>query len=373
MKICLMTIFQVPNYGSVLQAYATQKLLEKLGHECEIINYKYPNEWHYQNGLARPSRIKRISTRIYRCFFPYNDVFHSFRKNYLKLTRVFHCLKELQEGDWMNYDIFIVGSDQVWNTKYHHGDRAFLLSFVPKQKRKCSIASSFATNKIPDIHKNTYKKELSKFNSISVREQNGIDIITKQLGIDKNVFLCADPTLLINKDEWLKMATPESPQINKPYILIYALDYAYKKNLAPFLNEVASYFQSKLAGCNVIVLAGFRLGNAQERKRWINAQKSTVPEFISYFAGAKLIITTSFHGTAFALNFGRPLVSIVPEIEDDRQSSLLRNLDLLQCRLEVNGEIQSVQPYYDVEQAQAKLSTIRSECIKWINDEILKK
>lgn len=373
MKICLMTIFQVPNYGSVLQAYATQKLLEKLGHECEIINYKYPNEWHYQNGLARPSRIKRILTRIYRCLFSRNEVFHNFRRDYLNLTRVFHSLKELQEGDWMNYDISIVGSDQVWNTKYHHGDSAFLLSFIPKQKRRCSIASSFATDKIPDIHINTYKAELSTFDSISVREQNGIDIITKQLGIDKNVFLCADPTLLINKGEWLRMATPESLQIQEPYILIYALDYAYRKSLAPFLNEVVSYFQHTLAGCNIIVLAGFHLGNAQERKRWINAQKSTVPEFISYFAGAKLIITTSFHGTAFALNFGRPLVSIVPDIEDDRQSSLLRSLDLLQCRLEVNGNIQSVQPYYDVEQAQTKLSTIRKGCIKWINDEILKK
>ena len=59
MKIGLMTIFQVPNFGSVLQAYATQKVLENLGHECKVINYKFPNDWHYQNGAyVRPNPIK---------------------------------------------------------------------------------------------------------------------------------------------------------------------------------------------------------------------------------------------------------------------------------------------------------------------------
>lgn len=156
MRIGLITIYQVPNFGSVLQTYATQILLEELGIECKIINYRYPNEWHWSQGLPKPRGWKSLLRRI----IPSKRTlaFEEFRNKYFNFTTLFNNLEELKAADWSSYNAFVVGSDQVWNVRYLFGDSVFMLSFAPDDKPRYSLASSFALKHLPDVHKDKYKK-----------------------------------------------------------------------------------------------------------------------------------------------------------------------------------------------------------------------
>ena len=169
-KVGLITIYHVPNYGSVLQTYATQILLEELGLDCNIINYKYPNEYHHSLGRPRRSLKSKIGelfglTPSHRKA----NKLKKFKKEHFKFTKLYRHLNELKHENWDNYDMFVVGSDQVWKSKYTLGDTAFLLSFVPEGKKRISIASSFATSSIPENYRETYKRVsslLSKYQFI---------------------------------------------------------------------------------------------------------------------------------------------------------------------------------------------------------------
>ena len=182
MNVALITIYHVPNYGSILQAYATQRVLEKLGHECRIIYYCYPNEWHFKQGAKRQQWYRKLIKKIGLApLHRKENKLNSFKVKYFNFTKKYRDFESLRNENWNNYDVFIVGSDQVWNPRFLKGDRAFLLSFVPKEKRRISIASSFAQSQIPMDLISRYKEELGKFYAISVREKNGVEIIQNQL------------------------------------------------------------------------------------------------------------------------------------------------------------------------------------------------
>lgn len=367
MKIGLFTIYQVPNYGSVLQAYATQCVLEQMGCVCRIINYNYPNEWHYNQGTPRPNKLKSII----RYLFPSakKRVLDTFRNDFLKLTRRYAGLKDLSNEDWSSYDGFVVGSDQVWNARFLKGDKAFMLSFVPDNKPRYSISSSFALQKIPEYLIDKYRRELSKFKALSVREINGVNIIQQQLNIAKQVEVILDPTLLLSKDEWLKLIPRSKFKKECPYILLYMWAYAFEPR--PYIFQLVKYFQS-LMKCDVIALEGYTPAEKADGLMMKNASASSISEFIDLFNNADLVVTSSFHGTSFAVNFGIPLISIVPDYDgDDRQSTLLKNLNIGNLITKVNTPFHLVNYTYDENVVQGKLKDLRSISLSWIQNNVV--
>lgn len=370
MKALLVTIFRVPNYGSVLQAYATQLIIERMGCECKILNYNHNNsKWSLAHGVKKQSLKNKIGRMI--GFKPHHrkaNKLNQFIHEHLHLTPSYFGIEDIEKGENGLYDKYIVGSDQVWNTRFTNGDPVFLLDFVKDNKGGCySLSSSFSSKDLSPNYKEVFKNKLCKFQAISVRELNGIEIL-RSLGIYK-ASLIYDPTLLLAANEWRGLIKWRKEMHPHKYILLYMCCYAFEPR--PIIFEILKHYQKEL-NCNIIALEGFADCKDAAELNIADATDSSVSDFFSLFSNASIVITSSFHGTAFALNFGRPLISITPNNGDDRQSSLLRSLNLLQCRLEVNGDIQSVRPYYDVEQAQTKLDKIRKKCIKWINDEILK-
>lgn len=368
MKAGLITIYHVPNYGSVLQAFATQYLLERLGAECRIINYKYPNEWHWSHGGVRPGGWKYLFRRI----IPSKKtlVLKRFRNDYLNLTSIHSNLEELIADDWSSYDVFVVGSDQVWNARFVLGDSAFLLSFVPNDKVRCSLASSFALKSLPEQFRDKYRAELSKFDALSVRECNGVGIIHNELQINKPVEIILDPTLLLSKDDWLRAIRRSSFKKEKPYIVLYMWTYAFEPR--PYIFDVVDCFQKKM-GCDIFALEGYtKLKISGLRMK--DKSRSSIEEFIDIFSHADLVVTSSFHGTAFALNFGIPLISIVPDGDsDDRQMTLLRNAGCEQCAVRIGSPIDSIKPQYDVYKEQIRLDQLRQSNLQWIIDNIYDK
>lgn len=363
-KIGLVTIYQVPNYGSVLQCFATQKVLEDLGHECYVINYKFPNEWHYKNGFRKGNLIKKI---IYT-FFPKKKTkeLDYFKKTHLHYTKYYKSLEELNNEEWNIYDCFIVGSDQVWNTKYLKGDKVFLLSFLPNSIKRYSIASSFALKTLPKKYIELFKNELNKFSAISVRENNAINIIQEELSIKKDVTVILDPTLLLNKEKWRSIIKRSKFVKKRPYILFYMWTYAFEPR--PYIYDVTKFFADKFK-YDIIALEGYETG--QHYLKMKNKSNVCIEEFIDLFLNADIVITSSFHGTAFALNFGKPLITIVPNNnEDDRQITLVKKVCENHCIAEIGQKIDTLNPFYDVNKEQMKLDKLRQASLSWIAQNI---
>lgn len=369
MKIGLTTIYNVPNYGSVLQAFATQELLKSLGHEVNIIQYDYFNKRYYKERGYGPSWREK--------FYPLKSLFmpwcraaklKRFRKDYLNFTPLFHDLDELKAHDWAKFDAFVVGSDQVWNTKFLLGDPGFLLQYVPDEKSRFSLSSSFATQTVNPKYNQLFKQELSKFKALSVREKNGVNIIHNQLKISTPVEVTLDPTLLLSKVQWQDKFPMKSRVHKEPYILYYMLPYAFEPR--PYIYGLVKHYQDEL-NCDVVALEGIRDSRDCKDVSFKDADNSSIPEFIDLFANASLVITSSFHGTAFALNFGIPLISVVPDNSgDDRQTTLIESCGAIGSIAQIGKDVRLIDPFYNKNAITERLTQMRNISINWIKENI---
>ena len=369
MKLGLITIYNVPNFGSVLQAYATQYILEQLGHECNIIKYRYPNE--RQRVVKKNLKMRLYSLTSKLGLVPQqrkSNKLNKFRAENYNFTKSYNSLEDLIEENWNDYDGFVVGSDQVWNTRYTKGEPAFLLSFVPDGKKRFSIASSFASDKLPREYIEQFKSNLQRFDAISVREEEGKTIITKQLCIEQNVFVCLDPTLLLSRDQWRLLTQRRKSKISQPYILYYMWAYAFEPR--PYINKVVKYFKEKTGINTIIALEGAPKTDIEGIK-YENKESSTISEFIDLFANASLVITSSFHGTAFAINMNIPLVSIVPgDRKDSRQSFFLKSVGADNCIVRVGQGLDTINPNYNNELISDNLKNLRKKNMEWLKAHI---
>lgn len=365
-KVLLVTIFKVPNFGSVLQAYATQQILEQNGCECHVLNYDHLYSEHSrQHGIKPKSWKSKLAYQL--GLFPYHrkeKKLSKFVDQHLNVTTHYDSLAEIARAEGRGYDYYIVGSDQVWNSRFTFCDPVFLLNFIDTSEtsNKCiSIASSFACKKLDEKYEQKYKDGIEKFKSLSVREINGIKILNKLGRTDGKLLL--DPTLLLSKDQWGQLSTNRC--LGKRYILLYMLTYAFEPR--PYIYDVLKVYQNKMK-CKIIVLEGYREFENTDLE-FEDATDSSISDFVDYFMHASLVVTTSFHGTAFALNFGVPLISVVPNGGDDRQCALLEQLNLKCCTLRVNDDINRVNPFYDANAEQNKLQEIREDGLQWINNQ----
>ena len=362
-KALVVTIFSVPNYGSVLQAYATQKVVESLGFECWMLNYDHnESKWAKDHGVFGLSLKTKIGILLgikdtHRKW----KMLRRFTSKHFKLTKPYRLLSEIKKAEGDKYDVYISGSDQIWNTNYTNCDPVFLLQFADSDKSRISLASSFACKTLNPVYVDKFRQELTRFDALSVREAHGLKILEK-LGC-KNAKLMLDPTLLITKQQWNELRIKHERK--DKYILLYLLRYAFEP--CPYVYDVLRYYKEKLH-CNIIALEGYDHTEKQMKDlEIINATETSIPDFLDLFANASLVVTSSFHGTAFALNYGVPLISITPNSGDDRQSSLLSLLGLQQCRLRVGEDIDNANPFYDASKEQQCLTDLRNDALTWVS------
>lgn len=318
-KIGILTMHKVLNYGSALQAFALLHTLEKLQTDSVLIDYKFPN------SIKRSIRttIRRFFVNLLSgfVFTRKKKRFQRFYQTYFKCTpKVYNTPEELQKGKF-DFDIYMTGSDQVWNPLHVKDDTSFLLPFADKEATKLAYAASFATTELPSHLKEKYSELLSEYKAISVREKSGITLAESLTG--KKAELVCDPTLLLTKEEWSELAVQVPQRIKEPYILAYILTYAY--NPYPEIDNIINEIQNKL-NLKLVILDG----SAKDLKRKnCTVIKDAGPlEFLSLVKNASFIITTSFHGTAFALNFEKPFYSIIKSFNntDSRMLSLLESV-----------------------------------------------
>lgn len=306
MKIYTLTCNNAYNYGAVLQAYALQKYLTKLGNDVKIIDY-YPPYLRKISEKYRNNYFLIIIRKI--LYFPdyhkSEKVFSKFKMNYLKITK--RCDNKDDIINLDKPDLFVVGSDQVWNPYLENGkDDCYFLNFG--KVNKISYAASISAYKLDDKYKKMFYSLLNDYISVTVREKNSVKLL-KEIGINSQYVM--DPVYLLSVDEWEEMCTDD---YTDDYILVYALhhiqeiyDYAFK--LAKKLNV-------KVYVISVEIKEIFR-GN--DKFFW-NPEVTT---YLSLFKNAKGVVSNSFHGVSFGLIFNKPVHIFDTEENDMRLKNII--------------------------------------------------
>lgn len=315
MKVAIITI-NSENYGNRLQNYATHRLLENLGFEVETMknytNQKYPNE------KSIKSQVKRLIGCIYEKtlilsirklnIITRSKKFKNFTEKYIKQSKYIINNNEIPKNIDKEYDYFVCGSDQIWNPEFYFNSEVDFLTFAPKGK-KIAYAASFGISELPDRCIDDYKKWINQIDYLSVRENVGADIIKKLTGKDAVVLL--DPTLMLNKHEWLEIAKKPKLNTNKKYILTYFLGNKDKETEMK-INDIA--IKNNL---NIINLLDIN------NKEIYSIDPS---EFVWLINNSELMCTDSFHGVVFSLIMKSPFIVFERKDKNKSMNSRLETL-----------------------------------------------
>lgn len=308
MNISIITMHAMHNPGSVYQAYALQTYLNQMGHNVQIIDYR--PHYFYTEGSGIFLLLKKIL--FFRSYRATNKKYSDFISKYMLLTPRYNTYEELSSGSF-NSDLYIVGSDQLWNSDYECGkDLAYYLRFI-NNGIKTSYSTSVGKEKIDDANARILEEYLVDFKKLSVREKS--TSIQLAALINKEVQWVCDPVFLLKSADYKKFIA-DNPR-KDPYVMVYNLPGSGQ------LDELVQFYHN--AGYKIILFGGYT-------KRCFcdeHIKKAGPEEFLTWLYYAHCIISSSFHATAFSLIFHKDFVTIVPGRNGERIMSLLREAKLL--------------------------------------------
>lgn len=371
MKIGIITQHRVRHFGSVLQAYALQRFLFNHGLDNEIIDYVYPNKKH--RHVSWKKKIKLFLVSLKRGLKRKDVESSSLNKlskieqfiedGLIKSEEKFESCSALR-NNCPKYDVYLTGSDQVWNTQYLRGDTSFFFSWLSKGEKKVSYASSFGKFKLEGRLAKKWLSNLESYRAISVRETNAAKIIKEYTGLSTLVVL--DPTLLLDRSDWLTFAELKAPQ-RKKYVLVYLLTYVW--NPIEYAEKLLTQIIANTE-YDVIVIEPESITYAH--RGWKYVADPSPADFIRLFAEASVIVTNSFHGTAFAVNLQTPFYSILKanRDNDDRIASLLHNVGILEDVNSKSEEDTTIVYFDNFDKIDIKLQQLRENSTKFLLEAI---
>lgn len=332
MKIGILTLPLVDNYGGILQAYALQRFLSEAGHEVEIIHQIRPatrrsNFIHLIDKLTfglRPIKLRNgdfiFRKKWLRLLEEVSSEPKRFIKERLQLSEKPYVEGDLDDVNQLGFDVVVVGSDQVWRRDYVSNIQSYFLDFLDNpQIRKVAYAVSLGTADWQYDEKVTAecKVLLKSFNGVSVREKSAVSLCQKNLGITP--FLAVDPTLLVDPKEYVKLSRAHPKE---RHLCSYVLDES--NMLAAEVNRIADDFRLRI----VSLMPKHKFTKVGESKL-SECKFGTVEDWVSAFYYADYVITDSFHGTVFSILFNKPFISYVNRQRGaSRFESLLGELGL---------------------------------------------
>lgn len=296
MKIRTITCHHVYNHGAYLQAYALIEYLRSLGHDAKIIDYRpsyltghfnlistpenYKKRW-----LSIPYNIAKLPVRLMA--LPRKWTFDKFSAKYLTVdTPTYRSVEDLRSNP-PQADVYIAGSDQIWNTEFKNGrDAAFYLDFGKPELRRLSYAASFATDKVVSEYVDFVSRELRNFDAISVREESGVAIVE---GYGLKAAHVVDPVFLLDVESWSNLASNDGMGDN--YILVY--DFMGDVAIRTVVQTLA-----KAYGAKIYSIGPYKMKYTD--KDYINYDPTT---FVSLIKHARCVVSNSFHASAFSLIF----------------------------------------------------------------------
>ena len=289
MKVAQLTLNTYNNYGNVLQKYALQKILERFVDFTEVLwfngNIGVSHFWAETADIPPDQSLEYYLREAIRM-----TKFKEFDERYIKTRFNLPYIEDIAD----EYDFFVVGSDQVWNPFCEFINMPLpikFLEFAPREK-KIAYAASIGISEFPNEVKEYCRQGIADFAHVSVREENAIKIIS-DLGLEPPL-LVLDPTLLLTRDDYLKIARRPSwfnEKYERGYILTYYLMGSHPPELTSMLQEL------NLPLINLCDIKNF------------NHYTTGVEEFLYLFAHASLVCVSSFHGTVFSILFKRPFIN----------------------------------------------------------------
>lgn len=368
MKASVITLHTVDNYGSVMQTYATQQILKKCGYDVEFVDYwrrdnlpqsraermlegstlqKLKPLWGI-NNFTRKATVSILKSVLEKQRSP----MWRFLEEKVQLTKVRYYSYEELEANPPVADVYITGSDQVWNSIWNQGiDRSYFLNFAPAGKPRIAFSASIGREQLDTEEIPETKRLLEKYSAISVREQSAVELLAS---MDIESTLVLDPTLMLEAEEWRKLATKQKRE--KPYILIYQL------NPNPQMDQYAGQLAQK-RGWDVIRI-GF--GRSDRRKGGKCVMLPSVEEFLGLFCDAACVLTDSFHATAFSLNLGSDFISVLPGRFGTRIESILKLTGTENRLLTRYDNFEIVDKVVDKKWVKEMLEKKRTEDIQWL-------
>jgi hypothetical protein len=376
------------NYGAVLQAYATQSFLNYFGYEVEILDYEHLEimgyierfkKYLHKYGIIRTIKKSMMFT-VHKIIKLPRDIiqrvqqhlrkqnFNNFKTQHLLFTKdsylnhdsIVHHSSFLKEA----FDIFLVGSDQVWNPKLNEESlKVHLLGFVQGVK-KISYASSVCSD-IPGNLIDLYKRFLSEFDCISVREEGSAIELEKILGY--RPFINVDPTFLLDAQQWSEIAKKPNVDIQKPYIFVY--DLYRSESILPVVEKVSKWWKFKYVNYTpILFLRKIRFPNLQ-----YTYYTDGPSVFLWLLKESDFVITSSFHGVAFSLIFAKPFYAILWDRKEklrqnDRIISLLKKVGLEERCFADPKEIlkRGLDKNIDWKKVHEDLRKLREESANWL-------
>ncbi len=376
MKIGIITLPFNTNYGGILQAYALQSALKKMGHEAITINRK-------TEGMPLKMKVLSVGRRllltasgkksvVIRTWPDKNEDLiisghtNRFITENIKTTPQFKSENDFSMLQEQGFEAFVVGSDQVWRPKYSPDIANHFLGFVQNKKniKRVSYAASFGVDNWEYTEEQTKKcSELAaQFNAISVREDSGVILCNKHLGV--KAIRVIDPTLLIDKKEYIALVERDKIPKFDGTLLNYVLDRAPDKQA--IIHGIET--QLNLKTFSTMPETSFRESGKNKLQQCVFPP---VTSWIRGFMDADFVVTDSFHGTVFSIIFNKPFLAIGNEKRGmSRFVSLLRIFGL-EDRLvtentpEISGIIKTP---IDFEKVNSILNTEKMLAMKFLND-----
>ena len=357
MKIGILTFHFVHNYGAVLQAYALQEFLRSNKYDVEFINFRpYERLFHeFRRFYIRRFISRNLKRVIYQLLLiPKRELrwknFERFINENLKMSPK---VKEIPSS----YDVYVFGSDQIWNPFITNGfiDSYFGIFPFPKEHRKyISYAPSMCQDHMTKSMEDYLKGALANFDSISVREHSAVSLL---IGLtSKPIAEVLDPTLLVQPSVWKSKI--KNRNHSKKYVLVYqVVPIPETMNIA---NVVAKQQHAEVIEIKPYV----------ELKNRKNVMTTLSPDrFLDLIANACYVVTTSFHGTVFSLIYNIPFYTIKHnDSRDSRVISLLGALGIEE-RL-ISRTTLPVCKHVNYDTINEKLETLRSFSQSWLLDSL---
>ena len=301
MKIGIITIHNSTNYGACLQSWGLYKYLVDTGYDCEIIDlhrpvhedYVYSAKYVDYYGKCAEARRMTVKKFLRRYIFKKKIPDYSLRKkekftmfnSRIKLSPCYSGIDALYANP-PQYDIYITGSDQLWNPTQPFCIEPYFLTFVNNPKaKKISYATSIGVETLTQKEKADFKRWLEDYDVISVREFEAEQLLESI--VSKKIYQVADPTFLLGRDYWKSVAS--EPETKEPYILCFKL---YNGNqLVDYSSEIG-----RQSGKQVIVLP-----NGEDTPGCEIVRDAGLEEFLGYIANADMLISDSFHANVFGI------------------------------------------------------------------------
>lgn len=306
MKIGILTLPLHTNYGGILQAYALQTVLEKMGHEVVVIDEPIRKKTTTVKMIVK-RMIKIIIGKsttllwekyVYDTYPIVNKNIQHFINTYIHRI-VVDTPSLLNEND---FDAIVVGSDQIWRPKYYSQIENAYLDFAKNWKNiiRIAYAPSFGTDEWEYTNKQTKKITtlLKKFNAVSIREESGIKLCEKHFGIKPQLVL--DPTMLLSRNDYSKLIDSANTLSPNGSVLNYVLD------ISESMNELISFISKDLC-MKTFSVSGSPFVEGCKAEDYI---KPSIETWLRGFCDAKFVITDSFHACVFSLIFNKPFCVI---------------------------------------------------------------